>query len=177
MKNSIYRQICCKDCGCGDDIFAMKPACDTPPSCYNGNNCAEVFSTNCLIYGGDSIADLGIIKGAKLTDVLQLIINAITNPGCTFPTSLCLSVVGFGSTSISSSGASFVWTPLSGAVSYQLEYKLIASPTWTVNAPTTNPYDSLAGLTPNTQYYVRVSTNCGANSCYSLQLLITTKSN
>lgn len=173
--NTLHRRVCCKECGCGDDIFIMKPSCDVPPICYNGNPCGEVFSSDCIIYNGDSIADLGIIKGAKLTDVFQLLINAIVNPGCTFPTSPCLSVVGFGSTLITQTNISLIWTPVIGAVSYQVEYKLIASSTWTVSTPTTNPYDTISGLASNTQYYVRVSTSCGTNSCYSLTLLITTK--
>ena len=176
MKNELYR-CACKPCGCGDNIFTSKSACDTPPVCFNPEPCSETFSSECIVYTGDNIADLGIIKGARLTDVVQILINAIVNPGCTFPTSPCLSVVGLKSTIVTSTTATFVWTPITGAINYQVEYKLIASPTWTVNISTTNSYDSIGGFTPNTQYYVRVSTNCGANSCYSLTLLITTKTN
>lgn len=176
MEKKLYR-CACKPCGCGDNVFTTKSACDAPPACFNPEQCSETFSSECIVYTGDNITDLGIIKGARLTDVLQILINAIVNPGCTFPTAPCLSVVGFKSTIINSTTATFVWTPITGAINYQIEYKVFGTVSWTVNAYVTTSFDSIGGLTPNTQYDVRVSTNCGANSCYSLTLLITTKTN
>lgn len=185
MGNFLHRKCCGCDkpcnppCECTDNVFAMKPYCAVVPECFNPEKCSETFATDCIVYTGDSIADLGIIKGARLTDVIQIVIGAITNPGCTLPSAspLCLSVVGLGSTVITQTSATFVWTPIIGATMYQLEYKVAnpLSPTFILNPSTVNSYDTIGGLQPNTQYYVRAKTMCGANSCYSLTLLITTK--
>lgn len=176
MNITLHRKCGCeKPCGCQDDVFTTKSTCSLPPECFNPEQCSETFSSECIVYTGDNIADLGIIKGARMTDVIQILINAIVNPGCTLPTAPCLSVVGFKSTIINQTTATFVWTPITGALNYQIEYKLVPSLTWTVGTATTNSYDTIGGLNPNTQYYVRVSTNCGTSSCFSLTLLITTK--
>lgn len=168
---------CTKTCGCADDVTDMPLVCSQSlPACVDPEECGETFSMGCVIYRGDTIANLGITKGMKMTDVLQILILAITNAGCVYPTSPCLSVIGFHSTAIAQTTATFVWNAVVGATNYQIQYRKPSSATWIANPTTTNTTDSIGPLTANTEYYVRVVTNCGANSCNSVTETITTKS-
>lgn len=168
----------CKEkvCGCADNVLTTKSLCPTEyPSCFNPEKCSETFSSDCVIYTGDTIVNLDIQKGAKLSDVLQKLVGAIVNPGCNFPTSPCLAVVGFYSNAIAQTTASFSWGSVVPAIGYQIQYRQPSVAVWSINPSTTNTYDNIGPLLPNTEYYVRVSSNCGANSCYSSTLLIKTK--
>lgn len=83
-------------------------------------------------------------------------------PGCGAPTGLTAS-------GITTTGATVSWTAVSGAVSYDVDYKLTSSGTWT-NAATATASTSVAigGLTANTIYDWRVRTNCsGSSSTYT----------
>jgi hypothetical protein len=82
--------------------------------------------------------------------------------GCGAPTGLAAS-------GITTTGATVSWTAVSGAVSYDVDYKLTSSGTWT-NAATATASTSVAisGLTANTVYDWRVRTNCsGSSSTYT----------
>ena len=81
----------------------------------------------------------------------------------------CLAPGGLTSSNISSSGATVSWTAVSGAVSYDVDYKTSASAIW-VNAVTgaTATSSVISSLTASTVYDWRVRTNCsGSSSGYS----------
>jgi hypothetical protein len=68
-------------------------------------------------------------------------------------------------TSVSTTTATINFTPIVGAISYQLEYRINGVPTWTVAtpAPTTSPY-TLTGLSAGNIYDIRIegpNANCG----------------
>lgn len=167
---------CKQACGCGDVVLTTPPSC--PVRCTNGDPCPETFDAKCLVYMGDTIANLGITTGMRFDDVLQILAMAIVNPGCIYPSAPCQGAVGFKSTLISATTISLKWLPVSNALSYQVEYRATTSPTWIVNPAVTAPtvVDSIGGLTPNTAYYVRVKTTCLSGNCYSLVLTIKTTS-
>jgi hypothetical protein len=75
---------------------------------------------------------------------------------CTAPTGLAVSGITF-------SAATVNWNPVSGAVSYDVEYKLKSASVWTVVNVAGPPF-TLTGLTPAADHNVRVKTNCSANS-------------
>jgi hypothetical protein len=82
---------------------------------------------------------------------------------------VCNAPSGLASSSITTSGATVSWTAVSGAVSYDVDYKLTSSGTWT-NAATATASTSVAisGLTASTVYDWQVRTNCsGGSSSYS----------
>lgn len=163
-------------CGCADDVRIMPLVCSQSlPACNAPEECSETFSLGCVIYQGDTIVNLGIVKGMKMTDVLQILILAVTGAGCVYPSSPCLSAIGFHSTSYTQTTSSYVWNAVVGATNYQLQYRQPSNPTWTTNPVTTNNYDSIGPLLPNTEYVVRVVTNCGLNSCNSATLDLITK--
>jgi hypothetical protein len=82
---------------------------------------------------------------------------------------VCNAPSGLASSSITTSGATVSWTAVSGAVSYDVDYKLTTTGTWT-NAATATASTSVAisGLASSTLYDWRVRTNCsGGSSSYS----------
>jgi hypothetical protein len=83
--------------------------------------------------------------------------------------SSCSAPTGLTSSAITTSGATVSWAAVSGAVSYDVDYKATSSATW-INAATatTATSVSLSGLTASTVYDYRVRTNCSAaSSAYS----------
>lgn len=160
-------------CGCGDHVLTTK-SCATG-ECAVPEKCAEVFSSECVKYMGNTIANLDINKGDPMTTVIQKIAMAIVNPNCAYPTSPCRGVTGFGDNGIGSTSIKLVWDALTGVTNYQVEYKAATSGTWLLNTAVTTNSDIIGGLTTNTDYHVRVKTLCSSASCYSLVLLITTK--
>jgi hypothetical protein len=88
-------------------------------------------------------------------------------PACNTPSGLNASNVG-------ETSATASWNAVSGAVSYNLEYKASTATTWTV-INTSNTSVELSGLSWLTTYNLRVRTNCAANtSAYSTTVNFTT---
>ncbi len=87
--------------------------------------------------------------------------------GCGTPTNLAAS-------NITSTTATVSWSAVSGASSYNFQYKLNSGTTWSqVNVPTTAV--NMTGMSPATKYDVRVQAVCsGGNSAYTATLTFTT---
>ncbi|MCF6407203.1 T9SS type A sorting domain-containing protein [Chitinophaga filiformis] len=81
----------------------------------------------------------------------------------------CTAPAGLTSSAVTSTGATVGWSAVSGALSYDVDYKPASSSTWISAATaTTSTSVSLSGLTSATLYDWRVRTNCsGANSTYT----------
>jgi hypothetical protein len=88
--------------------------------------------------------------------------------------SACNAPVGLGSSNITSSSATVSWGAVSGAVSYNVEYKLASLSTWSqTNVSGTSI--TLTSLIANSIYNVRVQTVCNSNSsAFSTTLNFTT---
>jgi len=105
------------------------------------------------------------------TDMLQYrssdgLLSAATHGRGLFTTILgaapsCGTVTGLNASAITTNSATIGWTAVSGAVSYDVDYKLNSSSTW-INAATgtTNLSVALTGLTENSLYDYRVRVNC-----------------
>jgi hypothetical protein len=80
----------------------------------------------------------------------------------------CNAPTGLASSAITSSGATVNWTAVSGAASYDVDYKAASSATW-INAVTgtTSTSRAIAGLAASTLYDWRVRANCTAVSLTS----------
>lgn len=168
-----------KKCGCEDKgLHTPTPCIHDTFDCPNPDPCAETFSDCCVVHNGDGIVDLGIPEGARLCDILQIITLFLTNPGCINPNSICKSVLGLHSIFITGTTVKVGWSIIGTPISYQVEYKLASSLTWTLNPPlgvgaTT---DTIGGLTVNSDYYIRVVSLCDRESaCYSVTIHIKTK--
>lgn len=89
------------------------------------------------------------------------------NESCEVPSNLAVS-------NIEQTSAKANWTQVSGAGSYNFEYKLNSASTWTV-VNTTSPFYHLIGLVENSLYDIRVKTSCTSGSSdYSVILHFTT---
>jgi hypothetical protein len=77
----------------------------------------------------------------------------------------CNAPAGLTSNSVTNNSATVSWTAVSGAISYDVDYKINASSTWT-NAVTGTASTSqpLPSLTASTLYDWRVRTNCSSGS-------------
>jgi hypothetical protein len=90
--------------------------------------------------------------------------------------SSCSSPGGLTASAITNTSATVAWTAVSGAVSYDVDYKASTSSTW-INAATGTTATSvgLTGLTLGTTYDYQVRTNCASSSsAYSSAQFTTT---
>lgn len=169
---------CTVSCGCGDNVLTSVESNVDAPECVNCEKCSESFDGDCLKYTGDTINNIAIAKGMSFNDIVQKLALLIVNPGCNYPDSPGNSVVGFYSTKINTGSIELAWNAVSGASGYLVEYREPQVVNWTANTATvTGTTDRIGGLSPNTLYYVRVTSIRNGSSCYSLTLEITTKSN
>lgn len=168
-----------KNCGCNDLALTTSAPCScNVVTCPTPDICTETWSDCCIIHTGDTIADLGIYKGDRLCDILQKLTLMITNPDCIMPGTECGSPIGFKSTTIAGTTIGLFWETVPAATGYIVEYRQLTTPTWTILSPVTTNTVTISGLTVNTEYYVRVKTQCEAlpATCYSVTLLLKTKS-
>lgn len=165
-------------CGCDDHALGTPPSCETGTvTCPNPDPCPETFSAACVVYTGDSIVDLGINRGDRLDSIVQRIGLFLTNPGCVTPGSTCLAVIDLHSTAIGTSTVVLAWSAVSTATGYTVEYREVGALSWTLNpsiGALPNPADTIAGLSSNTEYDIRVNAGCAMGSCYSLTIRVKT---
>src|SRR5438477_323846 len=87
----------------------------------------------------------------------------------------CGTPTGLTSSSITTTSATVRWTAVSGAVTYNLQWKASSSSTWTTITGITTTSRSLTGLTAGTAYQFQVQTVCSAGSgSYSAATSFTT---
>ncbi|MCX6273642.1 MAG: fibronectin type III domain-containing protein [Bacteroidetes bacterium] len=86
----------------------------------------------------------------------------------------CSTPTGQSTSSITSSGASLSWAAVTGALSYNIQYKLSSGSSWTSTTSTTNS-KSLAGLAAASAYVWQVQTVCsGGTSSWTASASFTT---
>ena len=91
--------------------------------------------------------------------------------------SSCGTPSGLASSSVTTSAATVSWSAVSGATSYDVDYKLNSSSTWTNAATaTTSTSVNLSGLTSGSLYDWRVRANCSSGSSAYAQAQFTTQS-
>lgn len=94
----------------------------------------------------------------------------------TTSTSTCSTPSGLASGSVTASGATLSWAAVSGAASYNLQYKTSSASTFTT-VNTTNTSLTLSGLSASTAYVAHVQAVCSSgSSSYSSQISFTTAS-
>jgi trimeric autotransporter adhesin len=159
---------------------------------YPGDNTKAIIATETgvwqteLINGASTIWDPETGFPNVRTDMLQYrtsdgLLSAATHGRGLFTTTFsvapsCGAVSGLASSSITTSSATISWATLSGALNYDVDYKLASSGTWTNAATATTSLSvNLTGLTAGSLYDWRVRANCtGATGAYTQAQFTTT---
>ena len=90
-------------------------------------------------------------------------------------TAQCSAPTGLSTTSITATAATAKWSPVSGAASYNVEYKNASTSYWiTIADGTTSLQWSLYGMDPSTSYDWRVRANCTSGISSYTQTQFTT---
>lgn len=155
--------------------------CPTFPtiSCSNGPN-GDMFM-NYMDYTNDACMNMFTIgQTARIQSLFGTggsRVGLLTSLGCQAPsTSSCGTPSGLASSGITTTTATVSWAAVSGAVSYNLQYKTSAATTWTTVTSTTTS-KALSGLTAGTAYNYQVQAVCSAaSSNYSAASSFTTTS-
>lgn len=91
--------------------------------------------------------------------------------------SSCEPPTGLAASNITETTATISWSPASGAVSYNFQYKLSSSNTWSQVNVGLATVVNMSGMSPGTSYDVRVQTVCsGSSSAFTSTLTFTTLS-
>jgi hypothetical protein len=147
---------------------------------YPGDNSKAIIATEtgvwqtALINGASTVWDPESTFPNVRVDMLQYrgsdrLLAAATHGRGIFTTNIpapvlnCGDVTGLSASSLSLTGATISWTAVSGALNYDVEYKLSSASTWS-NTPISTQSISqvLSGLQSGSQYDVRVRSNCNA---------------
>ncbi|MFN3876211.1 MAG: pre-peptidase C-terminal domain-containing protein, partial [Flavobacteriales bacterium] len=167
------------DATCGNDQVSDTPVHQTSnggcPAFPKTNTCGGTTNTemtmNYMDYTNDGCMNLFTL-GQK--NRMQALFGAGGAPpggggSCAVPG-------GLASSGITATSATVGWGAVSGAASYDLQYKTAASSAWTTVNTTATSY-GLAGLASGTTYNYQVRANCsGGSSAYSAASSFTTLS-
>lgn len=102
-------------------------------------------------------------------------VSLLSSLGCQAPVAAaCGAVSSLTASSITQTSATISWAPVSGATSYDVQYKTSSSSTWTTTS-TTGTSLNLSGLTAGTTYNYQVRSACSAGTGnYSASTFTTT---
>ena len=96
---------------------------------------------------------------------IRLVMQCDSNATCIPPNMMVASVT--------SDEATLIWAPGGSESSWVLEYRAVGNPMWSVpEVVTSSPY-LLTGLTPNTNYEVRLGNDCGDTILYAVANFVT----
>lgn len=148
-------------------------------SCTNGPN-GDMYS-NYMDYTDDGCMNL-FSAGQKAR--MQALfatggsrVSIVSSDGCVAPGGggTCNVPAGLNATGISTTAATLNWSAATGALTYNIQYRVVGSGTWT---PTTSASTSkaISSLTASTQYEFQVQSACtgGATSDFSASTNFTT---
>ena len=148
------------------------------PGFIDGRN--AILKADTLFYGAqyscaiiNAFARRGMGIGASQGSSNSRTDQTLSFVGCT--AGACNAPGGLASSAITTSSATVSWAAVSGAVSYDVDYKINTDALWT-NAATATPATSvnLSGLTASILYDWRVRTNCNTSSSGYAQAQFTT---
>jgi Zn-dependent metalloprotease len=149
------------------------------PAAVNNNNTAfGVYyrlanTNNAWISLGSTTASTknvtGLTQGTLYEWKVRKLCSALNSPDVisqfsTLAAPVCNAPTGIATSGITASQATFTWAAVSGAVSYNVQYKPATSSTWSAAVNTVATNYGVSGLTSSTLYDWRVGTVCSLNS-------------
>lgn len=157
--------------------------CPTFPqvSCNNGPN-GDMFM-NYMDYTDD--ACMNVFTAGQKARMQALFaaggarVSLLSSLGCQPPSGggSCATPAGLNATNVAQTTATVNWGAVSGAASYNLQYKLSSSSTWITITGITTTSRNLTGLTAGSTYNYQVQAVCsGSSSTYSAAANFTTQS-
>jgi Pregnancy-associated plasma protein-A/Fibronectin type III domain/Secretion system C-terminal sorting domain len=174
------------DATCGSDLVSDTPThntsnggCPTYPHYSTCSGTPVEMTSNYMDYTNDGCMNI-FTQGQKTR--MQAIFGAggsraalLNSLGCVPPTGgTCAVPSGLSSSSVTTSSATVSWGAVSGATSYNLQYKTAAASTWTTVNSTATSY-GLTGLAASTTYNYQVQAVCSSgSSAYSTTSSFTT---
>lgn len=137
-------------------------------SCSNGPN-GDMFM-NYMDYTDDACMNIFTTGQASRMNALFAVGGAryslLSSNGCGTPAG-CGTPTGMTTSSITSTGATFNWNAVSGATSYNIQYKLTSSQTWLTTTSTSNS-KVVTGLVACSAYEWQVQAVCsGGTSAFT----------
>ncbi|MBX3242140.1 MAG: fibronectin type III domain-containing protein [Chitinophagaceae bacterium] len=107
-----------------------------------------------------------MIKNLNMAFLLGVVLLACARPKEDSPSpQICNAPSGLSSSSITASGAVVSWSSVSNAISYDIQYKVSSSNTWTDAVKETSSLSvNLSGLLASTSYNWRVKSNCASGA-------------
>lgn len=132
-----------------------------------GSGAAETIVSNVLTIGATYyIRVYNYGSSIPTTTSFDICVIGSNVPSCGTP-------FGLSATVITVSGATLNWSAISGATSYNVQYKKSSSSTWTTVSASTNSH-TISGLTISTAYDFKVQAVCSSAGSYSSVSTFTT---
>lgn len=132
-----------------------------------GSGAAETIVSNVLTIGATYyIRVYSYGSSIPATTSFDICVIGSNVPSCGTP-------FGLSATVITVSGATLNWSAISGATSYNVQYKKSSSSTWTTVSASTNSH-TISGLTISTAYDFKVQAVCSSAGSYSSVSTFTT---
>lgn len=155
------------------------PAFPHTDNCTAGNG---VMFMNYMDYTDDGC--MNMFTAGQKTRMQALFVSGgsrfsiVSSQGCVPPSGgSCGLPTGLNTTSITTSSATLNWSSVSGATSYNVQYRNVGNLTWTPTTSSTNS-KPVSGLTANTQYEFQVQAVCSSgSSAFTASSNFTTLSN
>lgn len=155
--------------GCGPTAGYTEGTCATAALPSGGGT----IMSYCHLVGGVGI-NFNNGFGPQPTTV---IVNAINNASCltTCSGGTCGAPSGLSAANLTTTTATLSWSAVSGATSYNLQWKAASAGNWTTVSGLTGTSYALSGLVAATSYQFQVMTTCsGGGSAYSAASTFTT---
>ena len=111
------------------------------------------YDEECTFQIIDPMGDLFYTLTEPSAGTLTSFTPSCVQSDCPRPTSISITEIGATTATVS-------WGSDNTETNWNVEYRPVGSSTWTIEATTSNPH-YLTGLTPSTQYEIRVQTDCG----------------
>jgi hypothetical protein len=175
------------DANCGDDFVNDTPTQQTSNSgcpsfphitCSNGTN-GDMYM-NYMDYTNDACMSMFTVGQTTRMNALfatgGIRSSLTTSLGCKPLTFNCGAVSGINTTATTANSTTINWTAVTGAMSYNIQYRLVGNPSWTSTTSTSNT-KIISGLIASSNYELQIKSVCSLGaSAFSPSVIFSTTS-